>query len=84
MVAEVTTFLHTYTSDLTRDHLGQIHQIIQALIEMSVGNVQNQKVIFDKLIVDPLNRILQLQLDNSHTDCHFNETVTDKVCNKIH
>ena len=38
---------------------------------MSVGNFKNQQVIFDKLVIDPINRILQLQLGNLHEDCNF-------------
>ena len=80
MVAEVAMFLHTYAGDLTQDeNFSQVHQILQSLIEMSVGNVQNKQVIFDKLVVDPLNRILQLPLDNLHKDCQFEETATEKV-----
>ena len=38
---------------------------------MSVGNFKNQQVIFDKLVIDPINRILQLQLGNLHENCNF-------------
>ena len=69
------TFLHTYSGDLTHNNLDQIHEILQSLIEMCVGNIKNQQVIFDKLVMDPLNRILQLPL---HEDCDV-ETSTDKV-----
>ena len=72
------TFLHTYSGDLTHNNLDQIHEILQSLIEMCVGNIKNQQVIFDKLVMDPLNRILQLPL---HEDCDV-ETSTDKVSYK--
>ena len=72
------TFLHTYSGDLTHNNLDQIHEILQSLIEMCVGNIKNQQVIFDKLVMDPLNRILQLPL---HEDCDV-ETITDKVSYK--
>lgn len=84
VVAEVTTFLHTYTAGFNRENMGQIARILQALIEMCVGNVQNQQVIFDKLIIDPLNRILQLPLDDVHRECHFEETPLQKVCDFIY
>lgn len=59
MVAEVANLLHTYTVSLTSQNLIQVHKILQCLIEMCVGNAENQQVILDKLIVEPLNRILQ-------------------------
>lgn len=64
-------FLHTYATDLTRDNLEQIGQILQALVEMCVGNIENQQVVFDKLLMDPLNRILQLPLE--HNACAIND-----------
>ena len=50
--------------------LKQISQIFQSLIEMCVGNIKNQQIVFDKLVMDPLNRILQLSFSelNNHLD----------------
>lgn len=73
VVAEVTAFLHAYTADLSQGNLHEISQILQALIEMCVGSVENQQVIYDKLVVDPLNRILQLPLDDMHNHCRVDE-----------
>ena len=67
-------FLHTYTGYLASENLGQINKILQSLIEMCVGNIENQIVILDKLVMEPLNRILQLPLPENYADC-----TTDKV-----
>lgn len=69
----MTAFLHAYTADLSQGNLHEISQILQALIEMCVGSVENQQVIYDKLVVDPLNRILQLPLDDMHNHCRVDE-----------
>ena len=60
-MAEVVAFLHTFTADMSRNNLEQIGAILQSLVEMCVGNINNQQIAFDKLVLDPLNRILQLQ-----------------------
>lgn len=39
---------------------------------MCVGNVDNQQVTFDKLVMDPINKLLQLQLEK-HEECEFDE-----------
>ncbi len=62
-------FLHTYTGYLASENLGQINKILQSLIEMCVGNIDNQLVILDKLVIEPLNRILQLPAPERHTEC---------------
>lgn len=95
MVAEVTAFLHTYTSDIGRENMGQIHRILQSLIEMCVGNVHNQQVIYDKLVIEPLNRLLQLPWNDvcrhNHNDHQQQQQVSLTVyhtiyipCFKIH
>ncbi|XP_019861438.1 PREDICTED: uncharacterized protein LOC100634093 isoform X2 [Amphimedon queenslandica] len=61
VVAEVVAFLHTFTADMSRNNFEQIGAILQSLVEMCVGNIKNQQIAFDKLVLDPLNRILQLQ-----------------------
>lgn len=60
-MAEVVGFLHTFTADMSRNNFEQIGAILQSLVEMCVGNIRNQQIAFDKLVLDPLNRILQLQ-----------------------
>lgn len=69
-MAEVVSFLHTFTNYSTMSSLKQISQIFQSLIEMCVGNIKNQQIVFDKLVMDPLNRILQLSFSelNNHLD----------------
>lgn len=68
VVAEVVSFLHTFTADRSKSNLKQISQILQSLIEMCVGNIENQEIVFDRLIMDPLNRILQLSLTHDNSD----------------
>ena len=69
VVAEVTSFLHTYASYLSSENLGHINKVLQSLIEMCVGNIKNQQVVLDKLIVEPLNRILQIPLPTTSHQC---------------
>ena len=68
VVGEVVSFLHTFTADRSKSNLKQISQILQSLIEMCVGNIENQEIVFDRLIMDPLNRILQLSLTHDNSD----------------
>ena len=68
IVAEVADLLNTYTIDMSHsEDLKQVHQILQALIEMCVGNFENQRVIF-KQVVEPINRILQLPYESYHDE----------------
>ena len=68
IVAEVADLLNTYTIDMSHsEDLKQVHQILQALIEMCVGNFENQHVIF-KQVVEPINRILQLPYESYHDE----------------
>ncbi len=69
IVAEVANFLHTYTRDLIGSDLKQINQILQTLIEMCVGNPKNQQVIFDTVVIEPLNRLLELSNNVTHNQC---------------
>ncbi len=70
VVAEVATFLHTFTSELVTSDWRQINQILQALIEMCVGNPKNQLVIFDSVrVVEPLNRLLELPIAVVQHEC---------------
>ena len=60
IVAAVAEFLQTYTDEICAESYAQIKEVLQALIEMCVGNPPNQHVILEKQVVDPINRILQL------------------------
>ena len=55
--------------DLVGSDLRQINQILQTLVEMCVGNSKNQQVIFDAVVVEPLNRILELSTNENHNQC---------------
>ena len=68
-VAEIADLLLTYTNDMSHDEdLEQIHQILQALIEMCVGNFENQHDIL-KLVIEPINGILQLESEHEYEQC---------------
>lgn len=73
-MAEVANFLHTYTRDIVGSDLKQINQILQTLIEICVGNPQNRQVIFDAVIIEPLNRLLELPTleTEKHSQCSRN------------
>ena len=62
VVAEVAEFLQIYTNEVCSENYEQIKEVLQALIEICVGNAANQQVILDKQMVDPINRILHLEL----------------------
>ena len=55
--------MQIYTNDMCSENYEQIREVLQALIEMCVGNAANQQVILDKHVVDSINRILQLHID---------------------
>ena len=52
IVAEVAEFLQTYTNGICAENYDQIKEVLQALIEMCVGNPPNQHVILEKQVVD--------------------------------
>lgn len=60
VVAEVAEFLQAYTKGLSPDNYVQIEEVFQALIEVCVGNPDNQRVVLDKQVVEPINVILGL------------------------
>ena len=60
VVAEVAEFLQTFTKNISPENYKQIKEVLQALIEVCVGNADNQQVVLDKQVVEPINRILQL------------------------
>ena len=70
MIAECCDLLQTYTADLSRnENLEELHHILQSLIETCVGNFQNQKVIFYKHVIEPIDRILQIPVDYLRDMC---------------
>ena len=76
-VAEIADLLLTYTNDMSHsENLKQIHQMLQALIQLCVGNFKNQRVVF-KLVTEPINRILKLPLQYYHElqECRINSSV---------
>ena len=60
VVGEVAEFLQTFTKNISPENYKQIKEVLQALIEVCVGNADNQQVVLDKQVVEPINRILQL------------------------
>ena len=58
--------LQHFYNDINQDTMELVHLILQTLIEMSVGNFPNQEVIYNRLIVDVVNAILQLSIGDYH------------------
>ena len=56
---------HFY-NDINQETMELVHLILQTLIEMCVGNFPNQEVIYNRLIMDMLNTILQLSIGDYH------------------
>lgn len=54
-----------------------VNLILQTLIEMCVGNFHNQKVIYNRQIIDVLNAILQLDIKEHD---RFGYTIEDVSC----
>ena len=75
MVGEVATFLQKIfqSRNITPETIEALHQILQTLIEMCVGNYANQEVIFNKQIMTIINHVLQLDITNitMHSDEHL-------------
>ena len=69
MVGEVATFLQQIFQSraVNPETIEVLHQLLQTLIEMCVGNYTNQEVIFNNHIMSIINHILQLDItDISH------------------
>ena len=66
MVGEVASFLQQIfqSHEINPENVAVLHQLLQTLIEMSVGNFSNQEVIFEKQILSTINCILQLDITN--------------------
>ena len=70
VISECCELLHTYTADLSRNqNLEELHHILQSLIETCVGNFENQKVIFYRQVIEPIDKILQIPVDDFHQTC---------------
>ena len=63
---------HFYT-DISRETMELLHLILQTLIELCVGNYLNQKVIYNRQIMDVLNAVLQHDIRDcvKQTDDHI-------------
>ena len=87
MVGEVAIFLQQIfqSRSITPDTIKAMHQILQTLIEMCVGNFANQEVIFNKQIMTIINHILQLDITNikMHSDEHFVKASEDVNCSNV-
>ena len=64
MVGEIVSFLQQIfqSRKLNPVTIGLLHQLLQTLIEMSVGNYINQEAIFNKQIMSIINYILHLDI----------------------
>lgn len=87
MVGEVAIFLQQIfqSRNITPETIKALHQILQTLIEMCVGNFANQEVIFNKQIMTIINHVLQLDITNinMHSDEHFVRATEDVSCSNI-
>ena len=63
---------HFYT-DISHETMELLHLILQTLIELCVGNYLNQKVIYNRQIMDVLNAVLQYDIRDcvKQTDDHI-------------
>jgi inositol 1,4,5-triphosphate receptor type 1 len=76
LVGKVATFLQQQHSEINQQNIELIQEVVETLLEMSVGNYYNQAVLFDCQIVDAFNRILQLP----HTiDCNLTDVLQLKA-----
>ena len=66
LVGEVASFLQQIFQNrhINSETVKVLHQLLQTLIEMSVGNYTNQEVIFNEQIMSVINHILQLDITN--------------------
>lgn len=66
IVGEVTSFLQVFYQSRSMNGITVkiLHEILQTLIEMSVGNYANQQVIFNRQIIPIINHILQIDITN--------------------
>ena len=97
MVGEVATFLQQIfqSRSITPETISVLHQVLQTLVEMCVGNYTNQEVIFNKQIMTIINHILQLDITNITMDSdkhlraskamvHTNIDVNNPDASKLH
>lgn len=66
IVAEVTSFLQIFyhSQSFNSNTIKLLHQILQTLNEIGVGNYANQLVIYDWQILSVINHILQIDISN--------------------
>ncbi len=62
IVGEVAHFIQHFYNDIDAETMELVHLILQTLIEMCVGNYPNQAVIFNRQIIDVINRILAIDI----------------------
>ena len=89
MVGEIAIYLQQIFQgrNITPDTIEALHQILQTLIEMCVGNYENQEVIFNKQIMTIINNVLQLDITNItvHSDKHLSVAgVSHPEANELH
>ena len=72
-------------TSITPNTIKAMHQILQTLIQMCVGNFANQEVIFNKQIMNINNHILQLDITNikMYSDEHFVRASEDVNCSNV-
>ena len=75
VVEEVALFVQNFTSDINRDTMDLVHLILQTLIEMCVGNLSNQLVIYNRQIIEALNHIFAMKIFDK--DKKARDTITE-------
>ncbi len=79
IVGEVAHFIQHFYNDIDAETMELVHLILQTLIEMCVGNYPNQEVIFNRQIIDVINRILEIDIANQRQGY----TIEDVSCIKV-
>ena len=64
IVGAVALFIQYFYNNIDAETMELVHLILQTLIEMCVGNYPNQAVIFNRQIIDVINRILQIDISS--------------------
>ena len=82
LVGEVALFIQHFYHDINEETVELVHLILQTLIEMCVGNYSNQKVIFNRQILDALNSIFQIDITGRHGE--YGEKVSGPLAKHMH
>ena len=82
LVGDVALFIQNFYVELNKDTMELVHLILQTLIEMCVGNYPNQEVVYNRQILEVLNRIFQLDISDHKARGYELEDVS-QVCGQV-